>query len=152
MKPVLLGMNNPYSYDDYYALYPEPENSAGARLCAMFLAAGERAGYPVTRQNYIDGFERRNLVRGDEWSMTRAKAAALPLFPLLQGKKVVICGKSVLKAMELRDHGWLTWSNRARDPVDYINIPHPSGLCREYNNLAMVNQVGDLLLSLYRVT
>lgn len=154
MRPVILGMNNPYSTDPYYALYPHPENSAGARICAMFLASASQAGLPLTRRDYIKGFDRRNLVDTPTWNMEYARQRANQARGELQGRKVVICGTAVLGVLGLRRHEWLVWSERSgdlfKDPFDYVLVPHPSGRCREYNDPAVGKAVGDLLLKLYK--
>lgn len=150
MKTVILGMNNPYSSRPELALYPHPENSAGARLCAMFLQAARIGnGINMKKSDYLTGFDRRNLVDDPTWDAARASRAAEELRRNLKGRRVVICGTAVLGALKLRRHEWLAWSERSgdlfMDPFDYCLIPHPSGRCREYNDPSVGAAVGELL-------
>lgn len=150
MKTVIIGMNNPYSGDPRYALYPHPENSAGARLCAMFLTESKRQNKLTDKRDYIDGFERMNLVDTPTWDAVSAKVRGRDIKKLLVGRRVIICGVSVLTFLNLYRHEWLVWSERPRDLLedtfDYVLIPHPSGRCREYNDPEVCRQVGMILV------
>jgi hypothetical protein len=154
VKPVLIGMNNPYNGDPRYALYPSPDISAGGRLCTMFLAAANRAGIHADSFDYISGFERMNLINTPTWDPVSAKIASRTLKPTLMGREVIICGVSVLTMMDLQRHEWLCWHRRPPDlfenSFDYVLIPHPSGRCREYNDPEVVVAVGDLLLEAWK--
>ena len=148
MKPVVIGMNNPYSNDPRYALYPHPQKSAGYRLYDMLRQAAYRENMMVSLVNYVDRFDRFNLVTGEEWNVKEAALGAQSLLGTLQDRKVVICGKAVAKAFDLKQPDF-SLQKKHQHGFDYWVIPHPSGLCREYNDPFTVRRVGDLLLALY---
>jgi hypothetical protein len=57
-RPVLVGMNNPVSSDPAHALFPHPPGCTGYRLWEML-----KTRIPhVTRREYLDAFDRRNVV------------------------------------------------------------------------------------------
>jgi hypothetical protein len=60
VKPILIGMNNPLSMDSKYALYPLPKGSAGGHLWQMLWEEAR-----VTPRQYINAFERMNLLVGE---------------------------------------------------------------------------------------
>lgn len=149
MKPVVVGMNNPYSNDQRYALFPHPQKSAGYRLFEMLRQAAYRKNMVVSPLEYANCFERYNLVTGKEWDARAAVFGAQSLLSNLQNRKVVICGKAVAKAFDLKKPDFSLYK-RHQHGFDYWIIPHPSGLCREYNDPFNVSRVGDLLLELYK--
>lgn len=133
MKPLLLGMNNPLSEDPEYDLYPYPENSAGWRLWKM-LPEG------TTRRQYLDAFDRRNLLRAREWNQAAAREAAEGLRPLLDGRLVIVLGTQVRTALGLDAVEPLSYNRFMRDTMrrafwfDWIAFPHPSGRNRWFND------------------
>ena len=150
MKPVIVGMNNPYSVDPKYALYPHPTGSAGHRLFEMLRAAGNRMNIKVTPLKYVDAFDRINLLNETKWDPAKAKSLSPAVLAYLKGRTVVLCGKSSanILGMQKVDFGTTPKFDTYWD-FSYYVIPHPSGLCREYNDPATVRSVGDLLLELY---
>lgn len=159
--PVIIGMNNPYGGNPKYALYPNPEKSAGYRLYKMLeeaacRRAGASDGVLLLRKQYIDGFDRRNVLSG-AWTMARAKKVGALMVQGLVGRKVIILGRGPEAALGLPKTEWFTHSRHEWPRVladgshgfDYWTIPHPSGMCREYNRQANRERAGDLLLALY---
>lgn len=126
MKTVLLGMNNPLSAQARYALYPHPPNCAGWRLWRML---EERCG--VTAMDYVEGFDRRNLLRSLEWKPREARAAAEKLLPQLEGRTVIVLGAAVRDALRLPPVLVKPVVDRG---VTFRQLPHPSGRCRWYND------------------
>lgn len=122
MKPILIGQNNPVSTLPGYELYPLPRGCSGNRLYEML-----RARVPeVTMRQYVDTFERRNLVRGVDYDGTRARARAHEIAVELggTGRTVVLLGQEVRKAfghppvlIHPQEIGGCTWRQ----------LPHPSG-------------------------
>lgn len=118
VKPLLVGESNPYGGDPYYALYPAPDGCAGHRLCCLILG--------MRRKDYLEHFDRTNLCEGP-WSMRearrRAEETSVPV-----GRVKILLGSKVAKA-----HGLpflpFTYSPLAA----YVVLPHPSGLCRLWN-------------------
>ena len=128
-KPLLLGMNNPLSDDPEFDLYPYPERSTGWRLWKM-LPDG------TTRQQYLDAFERLNLVRAREWNTKAAKAAARDVLPMLQDRVVVVLGSDVRSALGLHKAEPLSYHRERRisgTSFAWIALPHPSGRNHWFN-------------------
>lgn len=154
MKTILLGMNNPQSEKPEHALYPYPAGCAGYRLWTMLQEASVESGLRmIDRAAYMKGFDRMNLLNSREWSAKDARASATELAPTLDGRRVVICGMKTAKTLlrGLSDEQWGVWYECAglEFKFDYCVIPHPSGRCREYNDLEMRREVGELLLKEY---
>lgn len=129
MKPLLLGMNNPYSDDPKYDLFPYPENSAGYRLYALL-------GDDVRRGEYLAAFDRLNLLHAREWSAKAARKAAAQLLPSLNGRFVVVLGREVRCALGLDPAEPLALRRYcpASGPVfSWLAFPHPSGRNRWWN-------------------
>lgn len=132
MKPLLLGMNNPLSDDPEFDLYPYPDGATGHRLWKL-LPEG------TTRAQYLAAFERRNLVRGREWSLAQARRAAQDLLPELAGRTVVVLGTEVRSALDLPKVEPLSVRRTpiaGSDFMTWIAFPHPSGRNLWYNNEA----------------
>ena len=117
MTPVLVGELNPYGEEPEYALYPSPEGSAGYRLCCMI--------FGMRRLDYLRTFERVNLCVG-EWSMRAARARATQLADD-DDNMLVLLGARVASAFDLPYRPFETFGE------DMLVLPHPSGLCRVWN-------------------
>lgn len=128
-KPLLLGMNNPHSDDPEFDLYPYPDGCAGHRLWKLCPEG-------TSRRQYLDAFERRNLLRAREWAVAEARRAAEQLIPTLDGRLVLVLGTSVRSAMGLPRVHPLTEHAFAQRGVAFrwIALPHPSGGNLWYNN------------------
>jgi len=143
-------MNNPLSSDQYHALYPAPEGCTGWRLWRMlYEAAQAEGGAGVLRSSYALVLDRRNVLPGREWDARTARRYGAVLVDELHGRRVVLVGVSVLQALGLTRPGdWCRWVEEAG--LTYTLVPHASGRCREYNDPAMRERVGRLLLGEYR--
>lgn len=97
VKPLIIGMNNPYGAKPEYALYPLPRMSAGGRLYALI-----REATGLTRVQYRDQFDRINLVNGP-WSAAAARSVARLMLRggTFTGRHVVFLGRDVQMAFEL---------------------------------------------------
>lgn len=140
MRPVLLGMNNPQSQRPEHALFPHPPGCTGHRLWQML---NERTG--CTRRQYLDAFERRNMLTGP-WNMQRAKLVAPQLVEMFQGRVVVVLGSQPRRALGLEE---CLIHPVERDGVTWRQIPHPSGLNRWYNDETNRRLVAMMLEDLY---
>ena len=145
-KSLLLGMNNPLSDDPEFDLYPYPEGSAGWCLWKM-LPEG------TTRRQYLDMFDRRNLLRAREWDQRAARAAAQELLPELGGRRVVVLGSQVRAALGLPKAEPLVWYKMLTPRVgqkaaafSYAALPHPSGRNMWYNAPTNREAVGKFLV------
>ncbi len=129
MKTLIVGMNNPNSGRADTALLPYPRNSAGWRLWKMCHDVSN-----VSRYTYRQSFEFVNLCDGQVWDVGAARAKYEALESAWAGRRVVLCGLAVLGVLRLaRPPAGLLWARTARD-LTWCYVPHPSGLCREYNN------------------
>lgn len=127
MRPILLGIDNPYSKDVAHALLPHPKNCAGWRLWKMI---NDVSG--MTKEEYAAKFDRRNLV--DE-------------LPIANGSVVVLLGEEVRQAFGLKK---LLIHPQVKNKVTYRQVPHPSGRCLFYNDPVMRRLVGIMLEDLCR--
>ena len=150
-RPMLVAMNNPLSDAAWYALYPAPVGCAGHRLWRMLAETAEHHGdEPITRQHYIEAFDRRNVLSAREWSAAEARRAAGALRTELRGRVVGVLGVATLKALRLPRHPWGKWVNIVSEDLRYVLLPHPSGRCHEYNDPEMRRMAGETLLLMYR--
>ena len=141
--PLLVGEDNPYGGDPRYALFCEPPNSAGGRLCRLVLG--------LTRREYVDRYDRVNLCSG-KWDIREARVTAARL--LEERREVlVLLGAKVSSAFGLayepfavkRDHvpeGSSLFSTRT---VTLVQLPHPSGRCRAWNEPGAFERAREVL-------
>lgn len=143
MRPVLLGMNNPISSTPGHELFPHPTGCTGWRVWQLLRLKDDT----ITRRQYLNGFERVNLVRGLVWDRTEADRAASNLPSLYSGRIIVVFGEECRRAIGLpkllvhpiEQHG-VTWRQ----------LPHPSGRCTWYNDEEARDLAASLLIELYR--
>jgi hypothetical protein len=141
-KVWLIGETNPYQDDPEdsirYAMYPDPPESAGGRLCELILGMEHRD---------LRAFERRNLLAGP-WEgrgvTERARAAAACLvWEMGPGDQVFLFGRKVFESFFPGE----PWSaappfhtigrslNGGSAPYTWFwALPHPSGLNRFWND------------------
>ena len=145
-KVWLIGETNPYQDDPEesirYAMYPEPPESAGGRLCNLILG--------MTERDYLRSFERRNLLAGP-WEgkgvTERARASAACLsWEMNPGDQVLLLGAKVVGAF-FPGEPWEAFAcfhlpPGSGDPrgrgaeghrgpfLHFAALPHPSGLNR----------------------
>jgi hypothetical protein len=107
----------------------------------------------VTTEDYVRGFDRRNVLSAREWSQKDATRAGRALMDELSGRRLVVLGVQTLRALGLpRPIAWGEWQSYVWLPdarTHYTLIPHPSGRCREYNSQEMREYVGRMLLKEY---
>lgn len=122
---LIVGESNPYGADPHFALYPAPDGSAGHRLAALVLG--------IPRAEYLRRFDRCNLLSGPRWSAPRARAAAASLLIERDNHRLVLLGRKVAAAfgvgVEQPTFSIVDLAGGKRAAV----IPHPSGLCRVWN-------------------
>lgn len=139
-RAVLLGMNNPLWPDDpEKALWPHPSGCTGHRLW-QFLSMR----VPVTREQYLDAFERVNMVLGPVWQRRLAEEAAPRLIKRFQGRHVLALGQEVARALDIPPDAprmlpfpWEGMTVRL--------IPHPSARSLWYNLEANKVALGMIL-------
>lgn len=142
-RPLLVGMNNPLSTMPGHELFPLPEGCTGNRLWKMLHS---RTG--ANELQYLEAFERRNLVQGTDYVGTRAKARAHEISLELEGtgRTVVLLGQDVRKAF---GHPRLLVHPQVIGGCTWRQIPHPSGRNLWYNVPDNVRVVELLLEELY---
>ena len=131
--PVLVGELNPYGPDPSFALYDEPENSSGGRLRRVVLGIPRRAYLALPRYNLCSG----------SWSLRAARARAAEVDAIHPDGTLVLLGRKVQAAFgvppstpQFTRAACVRLGNRLR----YVLLPHPSGLCREWNSPAAVSR------------
>ncbi len=136
-KPVLLGMNNPLSSRPEHALYPEPVGCTGYNLWKLLHT---RTG--ASPGEYLEAFDRRNLLSARVWRKPDATKAAQYWTQMLQGREVVVLGAEPRDALRLpvllvhpQEIGGVTWRQ----------LPHPSGRNLWYN-VPGNREVAELLM------
>lgn len=142
-RPVIVGLDNPHSDDPAKALGLEPPNGSGFRLWLMLKEFANSQGYDLSSEDYLDTFDRVNLFNSHD-VFDRFEVLAR-----LRNRQVVLCGTRVPRLLGLRYKGF-DLVQRAGGNFTYRIIPHPSGLCREYNDPDMRVRVGEILYNLFK--
>lgn len=145
-KPVLVGEANPYGADPQYTLYPAPEGSAGERLCCMILG--------MYRKDYLREFDRVNLCP-EKWFIKEAKREALRRVWEADGGQYVLLGSKVCSAFGVDYAPYTSWGfllpkrDASGEMVECrgIVLPHPSGLCRLWNEPGAIERARAAVLA-----
>lgn len=143
MKPLIIGMSNPYSTDPARALWPEPVGCSGWHLWKMI---HEVCG--MTAEEYVQLFDRMNLVEGEDWNFRRARRAAKKLVPNLRGREVAVLGRETMRAIGPR--GLAPCQSVRHEGATLVYLPHPSGLNRWYNDKLNRWSAGETLAAMVR--
>lgn len=164
LRPILIGMNNPVSTAPGHELYPLPEGCTGNRLWKMLQWRVPDA----SMRDYVETFERRNLVRGVDYDGMVARKNARAVVAELGGSgcTVVLLGRAVQAAfhLALAEVPLLTaysGETKGLPPLlvypqqaggcTWRQIPHPSGRNLFYNDPKNREVVALLLEELYLV-
>lgn len=137
MRPLLVGEDNPYGGDPRYALYPEPRNCAGDRLCRLVMG--------LTSREYLARFDRANLC-AERWSVKEAHRRAAVFLDERPEGVFVLLGAKVAAAFErasgfaIQPSPFLMKVLEVESPLSllrgvkrFVFLPHPSGRCRAWN-------------------
>lgn len=122
LKPWLVGENNPYGPEERFALYHEPPESAGGRLCRLVLGLEPH----VYRALYV----RRNLLAQPKWSVPAAREAAKRIASESGGATLVLLGAKVCAAFGFP---FVPFTHAREVARTTVVLPHPSGLSRAWN-------------------
>lgn len=128
-RVVILGMNNPHSERPDSALLPWPRGVAGYRLWSM---VHDVCG--VSRAEYCRLTDRRNLLDARTWCHRAATERLQDVGTMLQGRRVIVLGRTLAHLMWLPSTTPASWVANSRFGCTVAYIPHPSGLCRDYND------------------
>lgn len=126
MKALLVGEANPYGADPDYALYPLPLRASGDRLCTLVME--------LDRRDYLNRFDRVNLCPS-RWSVREARASAERI-RAEDCPAVVLLGAKVAGAFGLDFRPFTVVRSGLGECDDgrrFVILPHPSGLCRIWN-------------------
>lgn len=131
MKPWIIGEANPYGADPYFAMYPDPPQSAGGRLCFKILG--------MTEEAYLESFERHNLCPM-RWSAAAARDGVARIRARSMGAPTILLGAKVAKAFGYEFRPWSLYAmygaeRSAGCPWHTLILPHPSGLCRLWSTV-----------------
>lgn len=137
-------MNNPVSQKDGHQLFPYPEGCTGHRLWKMLQ---ERLPH-VSRRDYLETFDRRNLVCGRHFSrpLARAEAERISAEMWGGGRTIVLLGEDVRRAF---GHPRLIVEPQNIGGAVWRQLPHPSGRNLWYNSPSHRKMAGLLLEELY---
>lgn len=94
----------------------------------------------VTRADWCRLTERVNLLENTWWDPLVAARRGEALWKTLEGRRVVVLGAATRNALRLSRPPALVWS--VSSGVRWCWAPHPSGLCREYNDPLVRTVVG----------
>lgn len=131
-RPLLVGEVNPYGVDPKYALYPYPERSAGGRLCRIIMGLEPR--------EYLRRFERVNLCVG-KWATAYARHSAVSFHQEFKGHTFVLLGSKVCGGVPFDPFTLIDRpGDLHREGFRAVILPHPSGLCRIWNEPDAVNR------------
>lgn len=144
MKPVIIGMNNPLSQRAGFELYPHPPGCTGYRLWKMLFA---RTG--VSRKEYLEAFERRNLVTGVAWNAAAGRDSAARMRDGLRGRVVLLLGRAVQQCFDVPP---LLVHPQYIDGVTWRQLPHPSGRNLWYNDMDNIRVAELLMEDLYDIS
>ena len=100
---------------------------------------------PLTEDDYLNLFDRRNLLLSNEDDPHIAGDAFRST--LEDGDQVILLGEAVRRALDLPK---MLIHPITVDGVTYRQIPHPSGLNRFYNDAVARQLVATMLLDLVR--
>lgn len=130
MKSILLvGEQNPHNGDARYALYPLPAHASGGRLARVL---------GLTAREYLQLTDRVNLC-AEAWDEAEARLKALEILTTWpRNSGVVLLGRRAERVF-----GWVypRYEVRRVEPgLFLLALPHPSGLCREWNDPANVDR------------
>ena len=148
--PVFVGELNPYGANPHFALYCLPATSAGGRLQRLVCGLHRTTYLACLRHNLCDG----------RWSAPAARDRANALLAELAADGTpsplpgfVLLGRKVASAFGLGDIPPFTGAFRGvpgrTEPgaVACIVLPHPSGLCRVWNEPDAFDRARTLLRS-----
>ena len=102
----------------------------------------------VSRAEWCRSTDRVNLVDGPWWDPLAAADRGEELWRTLQDRAVVVLGAATRNALRLNPTPALVWS--VSRGVRWCWAPHPSGLCREYNDPLVRHVVGLRMEELIR--
>lgn len=125
---LFVGESNPHGADPAMALYPLPKHAAGGRLCSIL---------GISPRTYLRRYRRANLLHEGKWSRVAARAAACDLLVKDPARRIVLLGSKVCEAFRVP---FVPFRVHNIFPFPMLVLPHPSGLCRIWNDPSSVTR------------
>jgi hypothetical protein len=125
-RVLVVGEVNPYGADPKFALYPRPRHASGNRL---------REIMGLTDACYMRLLARVNLCAG-KWEPRQARLSALDVLEAGNHPVLVLLGAKVRAAFEGPPAFQVVQGLDAK----LVGLPHPSGLCRAWNEPGAVER------------
>jgi hypothetical protein len=125
-------MNNPLSSNPDDALVPWPDGCTGHRIYSM-LCEHDARWEADCAHDYLNAYDRRNLVAGRAWSAAAAREAAAEFHRVATGRVTIVLGAQVWRALRLPADVPVLGAHRECLGTEWHRVPHPSGLNRWYN-------------------
>lgn len=141
---LLLGEDNPVNTRPEFALWNEPANCAGERLCNWILKMRGR--------DYLATW-RTNLCMSGRWSQAEAGARATVLLRAeAPWRTIIMLGRKVAKTLEPIT-GFMPPFTSGRVQYNDVafgvaSIPHPSGRSREWNDPSSYDRARAAILAI----
>jgi hypothetical protein len=136
-RAALVGESNPYGSNPRYALFYDPPESAGGRLCRLVMGLEPR--------QYLRDYARFNLCDG-KWSLPKARDRADRLnhwevdgqvpFVLLGAK---VCSAFAIEFKPFAYHAAEVYGR------PFVILPHPSGRCRLWDESGAMGNAREVL-------
>jgi hypothetical protein len=137
---ILVGELNPYGADPRHALFCEPPNSAGGRMQRLVCGLSRREYLKLSRVNLCVGRWSARYARESADKVLRRPESCDPIVML--GRKVAKAFADASNELEVSPFcGGFDgrWGNHL------ISLPHPSGLCRAWNEPGAFGRARELL-------
>jgi len=143
IRPILIGEANPYGENSEFALWPNPPNCAGWRLCHRIFLMGTT--------EYLRAFHRINLCP-HTWSIKIARERAQKIKAEMEGP-LILLGAKVCQGFVIAFQPFTVQTNIIGPEREMLILPHPSGRNLAWNDpksaeraRLLVRQMRDKLL------
>lgn len=107
---------------------------SGARLAAMLGMTVDEFARRHARLNVFEHYPGRSAGKGDAFPAAAARRAAAAIAPSLAGRRVILLGRAVAAAFGQPPTPVLAWRPDALGSRQLAVVPHPSGVCRWWND------------------
>ena len=119
--------------------------AVGRRIARLIGISEERYLSKVLRENVLDRFPGGGK-NGDAFPAEAARLGAARLLAKYHGRRFVLLGRKTARAFGIGEVPWFEW--REHGAVVIAVAPHPSGLCRFWNDPRAVQEARTFFISL----